>query len=78
MHQAGQADCACALCALKFDFGLSPSLFREIERYDAVLFAGAGISTEGRYTHPNTLYQQLIFETESEDNPSFPELVDRF
>lgn len=53
-------------------------LLSEIEKHNCVIFAGAGISTETRGTHPNTLYDQLRHETKSTDYPTFWDLIDRF
>jgi NAD-dependent SIR2 family protein deacetylase len=49
-----------------------------VEHRDCVVFAGAGISTETRYTHPNTFYDTLRAAVECQDTPPFPALVDRF
>lgn len=70
--------CACAICALQLDFELDPHLLSEIEKHNCAIFAGAGISTEARYTHPQTLYVELEQELECEEGLSFPELVDRY
>ena len=71
-------DCICAICSLKIDFDFDTHLIREIERHNCVIFAGAGISTETKYTHPATFYQQLKKEARCEENLSFPQMVDCF
>ena len=40
--------CECAVCALKIDFLMDNHLIEEIERSNAIIFAGAGISTESK------------------------------
>jgi hypothetical protein len=70
--------CACAICALKIDFELDPYLLSEIEKYNCAIFAGAGISTEAKRAHPDTLYDALKAEVGSAEDLIFPALVDRF
>lgn len=70
--------CVCAICASKIDFDLDPHILREIESHNCVVFAGAGISTETRYTHPNSFYDQLRADLEFEGDLPFPQLVDKF
>ena len=70
--------CGCAICALSIDFSMDDHLLSEIEKHNCVIFAGSGISTETSATHPNTLYDQLRYETKSEDEPAFWDLVDRY
>lgn len=71
-------DCGCVLCALQIDFDFDAHLLAEIEKYNCIIFAGSGISTETQGTHPNTLYEQLKAETDSDSDVSFPELVDMY
>jgi hypothetical protein len=70
--------CGCAICSLRLEFDLDPHLVSEIEKQNCVVFAGSGISTETRDTHPDTLYGTLKYHTNSEDDPDFWDLVDRF
>jgi hypothetical protein len=70
--------CGCDICALKLDFTIDAHLLGEIEKHNAVIFAGSGISTETGFTHPDTLYETLKYETKIQDNLEFWELVDRF
>lgn len=71
-------ECVCAICALNLDFELEPHLLQEIERHNCIIFAGAGISTETRYAHPDTFYDTMRAAVQCGDTPSFPDLVDRF
>ena len=68
--------CECAICALKIDFDLPSHLLEEIEAGRAVIFAGAGISTETSGAHLNSFYQELENAVDGESGLSFCELVD--
>lgn len=70
--------CGCSICDLAIDFEIDQHLLGEIEKHNCVIFAGAGVSTETGYTHPNTLYDSLRYQAEIEDKPEFWEVVDRF
>lgn len=70
--------CGCSICDLAIDFEIDPHLVGEVEKQNCVIFAGAGVSTETGYTHPNTLYDSLRYEAKIEDKPEFWKVVDRF
>lgn len=70
--------CGCSICDLAIDFDIDHHLLGEIEKQNCVIFAGAGVSTETGYTHPNTLYDSLRYEAKIEDKLEFWEVVDRF
>lgn len=70
--------CGCSICDLAIDFEIDQHLLGEIEKQNCVIFAGAGVSTETGYTHPNTLYDSLRHEAKIEEKPEFWEVVDRF
>lgn len=70
--------CECAICALKIDFLLEPHLLEEIECGRAVIFAGAGISTETNGAHSNTFYQEIKSIVEGSNDESFCQLIDHF
>lgn len=70
--------CECAICSLHLDFELDPHLLAEIEKHNCVIFAGSGISTETRYTHPDTLYGTLKHHAGVDEDLDFWDLVDRF
>lgn len=70
--------CGCSICDLAIDFEIDHHLLGEIEKQNCVIFAGAGVSTETGYTHPNTLYDSLRHEAKIKDKPEFWEVVDRY
>lgn len=73
-----QSECGCAICSLQLNFELDPHLTSEIEKHNCVVFAGSGISTETRYTHPDTLYETLRHHAKVDADLDFWELVDEF
>jgi hypothetical protein len=75
---ANPVPCGCAICSLHLEFEFDPHLVSEIERHNCVVFAGSGISTEGKYTHPDTLYETLKHEAGVSEDLDFWDLVDRF
>ena len=70
----------CFICKDYHDFIFPDELFESIVNHEVVLFAGAGISTEGRNIFPSTLYQDILEEIEcSNDNPpSFSQAMSQF
>lgn len=70
--------CECAICALKIDFELDNHLLEEIESGRAVIFAGAGISTETSGAHSCTFYQEIGALLGGSAEESFCQLIDRF
>lgn len=71
-----QRVCGCAICDLALDFELDAHLLAEVENWNCVIFAGAGISTETGQTHPDTLYDTLRHAAGVDDKPEFWEVVD--
>ena len=69
--------CECAICALKIEFDLPSHLVEEIESGRAVIFAGAGISTETSGAHQNSFYEELENAVDEGADLSFCELVDK-
>ena len=70
----------CDFCKDYHDFVFPDDLFESIVNHEVVVFAGAGISTEGRNIFPSTLYQDILEEIEySNDNlPSFSQAMSEF
>lgn len=70
----------CDICKNYHDFVFPDDLFESIVNHEVVVFAGAGISTEGRNVFPWTLYQDILEEIEhSNDNlPSFSQAMSEF
>ena len=72
---AKSTKCSCAICALQIAFDLDSHLLSEIEKHNCAIFAGAGISTEAQFAHPDTLYEALKAEVGGSENLSFPAVV---
>ena len=70
----------CDYCKDYHDFVFPDDLFESIVNHEVVVFAGAGISTEGRNIFPSTLYQDILAEIgHSTDNlPSFSQAMSEF
>jgi NAD-dependent SIR2 family protein deacetylase len=70
----------CDICRHYHDFVFPNDLFESIINNKVVVFAGAGISTEGINIFPTTLYQDILSETKySNDNaPSFSKVMTEF
>lgn len=70
----------CDICKDHHDFVFPDDLFDSIINHEVVVFAGAGISTEGRNVFPYTLYQDVLTEIQySNDNPpSFSQAMSEF
>lgn len=54
-------------------------LIKAVQNSEAVIFAGAGISTENKLTFPCTLYEEILGELEisAEESISFPEAMEK-
>ena len=67
----------CGLCGAFYPFDFPEPLLEAIVHRKAVLFAGAGISTESAKVFPHTLYDQAKEDAELNpgDNLSFPEVM---
>jgi hypothetical protein len=68
----------CFFCRNFHEFELPSHLLQEMLEGRVVLFAGAGISTEGKQVLPSTLYEDVLEEINCPDTVSFPELMARF
>jgi len=70
----------CDICKNYHDFVFPDDLFESITNHEVVVFAGAGISTEGSNIFPSTLYEDILNETKySRDNvPSFSKVMSEF
>ena len=73
-----EQQCECAVCALKIDFSMDNHLIEEIEKSNAIIFAGAGISTEAKSVFPDSFYSQICHEIGGSFEESFPELMQKF
>lgn len=68
----------CFFCRNFHEFELPDHLLQELTAGRVVLFAGAGVSTEGKQVLPSTFYTDILEELNCSDKPSFPELMSRF
>jgi len=70
----------CEICKNNHNFIFPKDLFDAIKNNEVVLFAGAGISTEGNNIFPSTLYEDILDEIEdlSDNVPSFSQLMSEF
>jgi hypothetical protein len=70
----------CDICKDYHDFVFPNDLFEAIVNHEVVVFAGAGISTEGRNIFPSTLYQDILEEIEppNDNLPSFSQVMSEF
>lgn len=72
-------DCLCEFCNRNKSFQAPSELLDAFLDGSAVLFAGAGISTEARGVMPNTLYTEIAYSLGSKTNDrSFPDLMEDF
>jgi NAD-dependent SIR2 family protein deacetylase len=70
----------CEICRLKRPFALPKEILDAAVKERLVIFAGAGISTEGRKVFPTTLYEEIKRDLEIADSAaiSFPNLMSDF
>jgi hypothetical protein len=73
-----QAQKTCSFCGDFHDFVLPDHLKNELLKGNVVVFAGAGISTEGKLVQPDTFYQIIQDELGFYENIPFPELMTKF
>lgn len=71
------AKCACEICKNEKDFDLPEQLLEAFRTGEVVIFAGAGVSTEGKSVLPYTFYEDVASElsVEAIGGPPFPELM---
>jgi hypothetical protein len=68
----------CFFCRNFHEFELPDHLLQELRANRVVLFAGAGVGTEGKQLLPSTLYSDILDELNCSDTPSFAELISQF
>ena len=72
-------ECECQYCRDQINFQLDEFLINEIRCGNAVIFAGAGVSTENQNSAPHSLYSALAAEIGiKECTLSFPDLAQLF
>ena len=70
----------CEICKNYHDFIFPKDLFDAIKNNEVVIFAGAGISTEGSNIFPSTLYEDILAETEYSGDkvPPFSQVMSEY
>jgi len=66
-------------CCYPYKIDIDDYLYEQIFKGDAVIFAGAGISTERKIVFPDTFYEEIARELDILDNNlSFPEVMEEY
>lgn len=70
-------ECKCAYCGNK-EFDIPEEIIKAIEEGNLVLFAGAGISTEGKNVYKFSLYSDVNDELKEKNDNTFPQLMTKY
>lgn len=74
-----EGTCRCAWCEADRDFEMPEAVVQACHAGKLVVFAGAGISTEGRMVVPRPLYAEMLLELEDvefiKSRPQFPQVM---
>jgi len=70
-------ECKCVFCGNN-DFEVPKEIICAIKNENAVIFAGAGISTEGNNVYKTTLYTDINDELEENYDNTFPQLMTKY
>ncbi len=72
--------CKCAICGNNIPFDFPSDLYQAFRRGDVVIFAGAGVSTEGRTVFPYTFYDEICRElkVDPKDALPFPDVMSKY
>lgn len=67
----------CEICNKNIPFEISEDLMENLREGNAVVFAGAGISTENKLVFPYTFYEDVCVDlgVKPSEGPSFPDLM---
>lgn len=67
----------CVMCRDQRDFAVPDHLMKQLTSRNAVIFAGAGVSTEARTVFPWTFYEEIheALALPAADRPQFPKLM---
>ena len=70
----------CEICKLRRSFTMPMEIIEAVRNKQLVIFAGAGVSTEGKLVFKRTLYSQILSELglTPDSNLSFPTLMTRY
>lgn len=69
--------CLCAFCGNN-NFEIPNDIIEAIKRENLIIFAGAGISTEGKNVYKTTLYTEINDELEENYDNTFPQLMTKY
>ena len=69
--------CKCAYCDDRA-FEVPKDIIEAIKNENLVIFAGAGISTEGKNVYKSSLYSEVNDELRENYNNSFPKLMTKY
>jgi NAD-dependent SIR2 family protein deacetylase len=77
---ADAANCKCSMCSRERAFTVPKQLFSDFLNGSAIIFAGAGISTENRNVHPDTFYDEVLHALGAKQSTdlNFPDLMQQF
>lgn len=77
MMNVPAVNCVCHFCQDRKAFSMPMHILDAAKSRDLVIFAGAGISTEGKRVFPRTLYEDVARElgVNPLDGPPFPKLM---
>ena len=69
----------CQICNNEHEFDLPTDVLQSAKRGDLVVFAGAGISTEGKGVFPNNLYEIIAYQLNKKElTQSFSDLMEEY
>ncbi len=71
-------NCNCALCKNNLPFDLPEEIIEATKSGDLVVFAGAGISTEGKLVFKETLYEDVKGDLVLNEEIDFPSLMSKY
>lgn len=79
LHEEVCQNTDCEICRLKRQFVLPKEILTAVVKKQLVIFAGAGVSTEGRKVFPTTLYEEIKNDLGIQDSAiNFPNLMSEF
>ncbi|MBQ3511168.1 MAG: SIR2 family protein [Bacilli bacterium] len=70
-------ECKCTFCGNE-DFEVPSEIINAIKKEELVVFAGAGVSTEGKNVYKTTLYTDVNDELGENYDNTFPQLMTKF
>ena len=77
MNDKHNKECKCAFCGNN-DFEVPEAIIDAVKEENIVIFAGAGISTEGKNVYKTTLYTDINDELGENYDNTFPQLMTKY